>query len=142
MNSNNVILVPIDNSVNAFKVTKHAIQIANVFQKSLYFVHILNEPMHVRLKHDQLDDRPSIEVLSEFYLKDCTNMALNCNVKHAFYSLIYGIPHKKIVEIANGKNIFFTIVGAHGSDDLYGNQLGHVAQYVSSWSKRAVTIIR
>lgn len=134
--------MPIDNSINAFKLTNYAIKIANALHKSLYFVHILNESLYVKQRNPIFNNRPSTEALSEFYLKDCTDMALNGNVRHAFYFLIYGIPHKKIVSIANGENIAFTIIGAHGSDNLYNNQLGHTAQYVSSWSKRSVTIVR
>ncbi|MDN7088076.1 universal stress protein [Lactiplantibacillus plantarum] len=143
MKNGNVILVAIDNSASAFKVTDYAIKIANALHKSLYFIHVINEstPKIQRNQQDSVEG-PTIQSLSEFYLKECTKIAINNDVDHAFHSIIYGVTKRKLVAMSNTKNVSFTIIGATGYDDLYHNRIGHIAQYVSSWSKSTVTIVR
>ncbi|WP_076657761.1 universal stress protein [Lactiplantibacillus plantarum] len=143
MKNGNVILVAIDNSISAFKVTKYAVEVANALHKSLYFVHVITESSpKVKRNPREPWEKPAIEDLSEFYLKECTDIAINSNVRHAFHSLVYGLTKTKLVAMSNANNIAFTIVGATGYDDIYHNRIGHIARYISSWSKRTVTIVR
>ncbi|MDB7774385.1 universal stress protein [Lactiplantibacillus plantarum] len=143
MRNGNVILVAIDNHISAFKITQYAIELANALDKSLYFVHILDDssPKYKRNPRNPWE-RSNLDALSEFYLKDCANMALDTNVNHVFHSLIYGRTKNTLVRLSNMKNVALTIVGASGYDDLYNNRIGHIAQYVSCWSKGTVTIVR
>ncbi|MGQ9483439.1 MAG: universal stress protein [Desulfosoma sp.] len=53
-----------------------------------------------------------------------------------------GVPHVKILEVANEENVSAIILGSHGRSNLSSVLLGSVSEYVIRHAKKPVIVVR
>lgn len=53
-----------------------------------------------------------------------------------------GVPHVKILEVANEENVSAIILGSHGRSNLSSVLLGSVSDYVIRHAKKPVIVVK
>ncbi len=128
-------LVPIDGSINSFRVLQYAIRRAEDFSHRIVVLYVI--PKIDNVENNKI--KTSLRKQGEKFLKKAKKHCASYNISFSS-KMVSGNPGKEIVRFANKNKIDEIIIG-HGNKKS-GAFMGSASNYVVNKTKLPITLIK
>ncbi|KRM75311.1 universal stress protein [Secundilactobacillus collinoides] len=137
----NYVVVAMENTKNANRIFKYAIELAEERHKAVYGIYVIDTVQNLPYDEDQWETWiETQEALGTFNMQRHSEMAAEADIRF-IWSVMYGDPVRKIARFANLDNVCHLVMGAYGERHLAMDLLGHKVPEILSHVRENVTLV-